>query len=507
MKRLMTIMATLLLAGTASAGVPQQLTYQGRLFDQNGNPLNASATVTVDIFAGLTGGTTLWTETYSAGTSGAVAVVEGFYSLNLGNQTAFPANLWDGTTRYLQLTVNGEVLTPRQPIVSVAYAIHAGEADSVNNATVTVDSSGISVNGAPIVNATGAWVGSVAGLQGPTGPTGPTGPAGADGANGAAGAAGATGPTGPTGATGPTGPAGAAGAPAPVGTGQNLIYFTKDVTQFTNVGGDVPTITLNTTDVKMGNASFDISDTNVSSGTGSQNTFGQFIPVDPTRLYEGRIRVKLTSGSGTFSAGYAAYDKNQTFIPGNGGTTFGNFIANGAGLTAGTWTLFQGQVTGEGTSIYNFPANTRFIKPVVITNFNNAGNTRIDAFEIADIGMGCATGFSAVNGGKLCVDNTLEAAATFYNAMAACEAKPGHGMVSHVCHYTEAMDACGAYLQSPPALSFDFVAGASGNAGWYSDETADDTFEVWNEASCSVAGYNINGPPTGAGSLQYRCCY
>ncbi|MBS2029534.1 MAG: collagen-like protein [Deltaproteobacteria bacterium] len=504
MKRLMTIMATLLLAGTAFAGVPQQLTYQGRLFDQNGNPLNASATITVDVFAALTGGSSLWTETYSSGTSGAVAVVEGFYSLNLGTQTAFPANLWDGTTRYLQLTVNGEVLTPRQPIVSVAYALHAGEADSVNNGTVTVDANGISVNGAPIVNASGAWVGSVAGLQGPAGPTGP---AGANGADGAQGPVGPTGPAGANGAAGATGPAGPAGAAAPVGTGQNLIYFTKDVTQFTNVGGDVPTITLNTTDVKMGNASFDISDTNVSSGAGSQNTFGQFIPVDPTRLYEGRIWAKMTSGSGTFSAGFAAYDKNQVFITGNGGT-FTNFIANGAALTANTWTLFQGQVTGEGTTIYNFPANTRFIKPVVFTNAANAGNTRIDGFEIADIGMGCATGFSAVNGGKLCVDNTLETAATIYNAFAACENKPGKGMVSHVCHYSEAMDACGAYLQSPSAFPFDYFAGATGNTTWYSDETADDTFEVSNEANCSVAGYNINGPPAASGNAyQYRCCY
>ena len=375
MRKFIFLMTTLLLAGTASAGVPQQLTYHGRLFDQNGNPLNASATVTVDIFAASSGGTTLWSETYSASTSGAVAVVEGFYSLNLGSQTAFPANLWDGSTRYLQLTVNGEALTPRQPIESVAYAIHAGESDSVNNATVTVDSNGISVNGAPIVNATGAWVGSVAGLQGPTGPTGPAGAAGAQGPQGNQGPPGANGANGAAGATGPTGPA---GSPAPLGTGANLIYFTKDVTQWTNVGGTAPVYSLNAADSLSGNASFDIT---VSSGTlGEWSTFGDFIPVDPTHHYVGEINAKLITGAGTFFAGYVAYDANKSVISGNGGT-YGYFIANNVTLTA-AWTHYKGVIAGTGTTLGTFPAGTRFIKPLVITNYNNIGDTRIDGFEI-----------------------------------------------------------------------------------------------------------------------------
>ena len=223
MKRLMIIMATLLLAGTASA-VPQQLTYQGRLFDQSGNPVNASATIAADIYAASAGGfLSLWSETYTSGTTGPVAVVEGFYSLPLGSITAFPSTLWDGSTRYLQLTVNGEVLSPRQPIQSVAYAI---KAEGVSNSAVTIDSSGISVGGSPVVNSSGAWVGSAAGLQGPTGPTGPAGAAGAQGAQGPAG------PTGPAangaaGATGPTGPTGPAGATIP-GQGRNLIALGRE---------------------------------------------------------------------------------------------------------------------------------------------------------------------------------------------------------------------------------------------------------------------------------------
>ena len=374
MKRLMMVMATLLLAATASAAVPQQLTYQGRLFDQNGNPLNASATVTVDIFAAASGGTTLWSETYSAGTSGAVAVVEGFYSLNLGSLTAFPANLWDGSTRYLQLTVNGEVLTPRQPIKSVAYALHAGESDSVNNSVVTIDQSGISVNGAPVVNASGAWVGSATGLQGPTGPTGPQGVAGATGAQGPAGADGANGATGATGPTGPTGPAGAS---APPGTGRNLIAWAETTANWATYNSATPTYALNTADVLEGGSSFDIT---INTGaTGALSTYGGLIPIDPSRRYEGKISAKLITGAGTFSAGVLAYDKNQAVL--NSGNPI-YFIASNITLTTNVWTNFTGQVQGDGSG---FPSGTRFIKPVVNSNNVNIGDTRVDSFAIYDI--------------------------------------------------------------------------------------------------------------------------
>jgi hypothetical protein len=54
-------------------------------------------------------------------------------------------------------------------------------------------SGGLSINGSPVINSTGAWVGPSSGLVGPQGPAG------------VAGAAGATGAQGPAGATGPAG--------------------------------------------------------------------------------------------------------------------------------------------------------------------------------------------------------------------------------------------------------------------------------------------------------------
>ena len=370
MKRLTMVMATLLLAATASA-VPQQLSYQGRLFDASGNPVNSSATIQVDIFPTLTGSSSLWTETYSSGTTGPVAVVEGFYSLPLGSITAFPPNLWDGSTRYLQLTVNGEVLTPRQPIQSVAYALHAGESEGVSNATVTVDSNGVSINGNQVIDSTGAWKGSATGLQGPAGAQGPAGPAGADGAQGPAGPQGPQGTQGPAGATGPAGPTGAA---APAGQGRNLIAWAENTSNWSFVSGTTPTFALNTADVLEGGSSFDIT---VNSGaTGAVSAYGGLIPIDPTRRYEGRISAKLNTGAGTFSAGVLVFDRNQNAL--NGGAPV-YFIANGVTLTTGTWTNFIGQVQGDGSG---FPLGTRFIKPVVSTNKANIGDTRVDSFAI-----------------------------------------------------------------------------------------------------------------------------
>ena len=59
----------------------------------------------------------------------------------------------------------------------------------------------VAINGTTIIDASGNWVGSTAGLQGPQGPVGPQGP------QGPAGPAGATGATGPQGPQGPAGPA------------------------------------------------------------------------------------------------------------------------------------------------------------------------------------------------------------------------------------------------------------------------------------------------------------
>ena len=209
-KTMASLLGLFLWAGSAWASpVPQQLTYQGRLLDSAGTPEQGIHTVQFKIWAAATGGSTpLWSDTVS------VSITDGLYSVDLGTTAgnAFPANLFDGTVRFLELTVDGDTLSPRQSVGSVAYAIQAGGV--LGGA---VNASDVSINGSPVIDSSGNWVGPSSGLVGPTGPTGPAGAAGAAGATGATGPTGPAGAAGATGATGAQGPQGVAGATGPTG--------------------------------------------------------------------------------------------------------------------------------------------------------------------------------------------------------------------------------------------------------------------------------------------------
>jgi hypothetical protein len=166
--------------------------------------------------------------------------------------------------------------------------------------------------------------------------------------------------------------------------GANLIDWTPDVGKWTFLSGTQATIALNSTDVLEGDTSFDLT---VNTGaTGSVYTYGPMIPVDPSRRYRGEIAAKLITGAGTFYAGYVAYDAAGTQLTGNGGSggTYGYFIANNVTLNA-NWQRYAGSIQGEGTNLDQFPAGTRFIRPLIITNSMNIGQTRVDAFSIVEM--------------------------------------------------------------------------------------------------------------------------
>lgn len=195
------------LSSSAAPGtsVPNFLTQQGRLFDGAGMPVAGAPQFVFTIYADAGGVTSLWTETQT------ITLDSGYFSTTLGSVTALPTTLFNGTTRYLGIKVGTDPeMSPRQPLTSVPYALIAG------NATGDITPTSVSVAGSVVIDASGHWVGSAAGLAGPTGPTGPAGAKGATGATGAVGptgAAGPQGPAGPTGAAGPQGPAGPAGTP------------------------------------------------------------------------------------------------------------------------------------------------------------------------------------------------------------------------------------------------------------------------------------------------------
>lgn len=168
-----------------------------------------------------------------------VSVANGVFTVSLDFGSA-PFAV--GEDRYLEIRVKKlpavtyTVLSPRQRITSVPYAIRSISAASADIATTVPDgaitSSKLASNLTLVGTTTGTFSGNGSGLTGipvgPTGPQGPQGPQGVAGPIGPIGPNGATGPTGAPGLDGPIGPQGPQGTPGNVGsqgpvgpTGQN----------------------------------------------------------------------------------------------------------------------------------------------------------------------------------------------------------------------------------------------------------------------------------------------
>jgi len=124
---------------------PEDTSYQGRLLDSAGDPLLGPVEIEIGVWDQPTGGTRQYGETHSG-----VALVDGVFNLLLGTGTvlegSFDADLFAAENRYLEVIVDAEVLEPRQPFSSVAYALRSEEseaatyADTAGNAD-TVDGS------------------------------------------------------------------------------------------------------------------------------------------------------------------------------------------------------------------------------------------------------------------------------------------------------------------------------------------------------------------------------
>lgn len=137
-----TLLLTLLvglLAPTSFAQVPSLLHYQGRVVEGD-SQVEGEHDVTARIFESESGGQALWSEARTD-----VPITEGRFDLLLGSETAFPASLFDGGARYLEIEVNGEQL-PRLRMASTAYALQAGVAASVRPGAV--DTEGLAENAA-----------------------------------------------------------------------------------------------------------------------------------------------------------------------------------------------------------------------------------------------------------------------------------------------------------------------------------------------------------------------
>jgi hypothetical protein len=155
------LLTSLLLLLSTGITFAQQMNYQGRLTDSLGNAVgDAQYFIAFDIYDAPTGGNDVWgPETNAADT------VQGRFNVILGPTDAASRNILNafngGTTRYLQITFQGNPILPRQQILAAPVSFRAMVADTVTNGSIgTAQLADGSVTAAKINGGTGVWTGS-----------------------------------------------------------------------------------------------------------------------------------------------------------------------------------------------------------------------------------------------------------------------------------------------------------------------------------------------------------
>jgi len=113
-----------------SPSVPTVINYQGRLANASGRPLTGTYHMVFSIWDTETVGT--GTRLWGPEAHPNVQVTDGLFNIPLGSLVPISASVFAGPSTYLQVEVEGETLSPRQPITSVGYAFQAENADTVD---------------------------------------------------------------------------------------------------------------------------------------------------------------------------------------------------------------------------------------------------------------------------------------------------------------------------------------------------------------------------------------
>ena len=109
-----------------SSEIPKFINYQGKLTDNQGNPLTGDFSMTFAMYDAEVGGNLLWEEGPRD-----VTVTEGLFSVLLGEVNPIPLEVFDGDSAWMEVTVEGETMDKRKRMVSVGYAFRAE--DTVND--------------------------------------------------------------------------------------------------------------------------------------------------------------------------------------------------------------------------------------------------------------------------------------------------------------------------------------------------------------------------------------
>ncbi|MEA1954639.1 MAG: tail fiber domain-containing protein [Campylobacterota bacterium] len=126
---LVAFMATVVLSTSSYAiDIPSKISYQGKLLDA-GVAVNGTKSITFSLSSG-------WTETHSN-----VTIDGGLYSVQLGSINPIPVSAFStGSNVDLQISVEGEDLTPTLDVLSVGYAFVAQNAKDADKLSGNVAS-------------------------------------------------------------------------------------------------------------------------------------------------------------------------------------------------------------------------------------------------------------------------------------------------------------------------------------------------------------------------------
>jgi len=116
-------------AANAATVVPAQIKFSGTLTDLNGKPITGITGVTFLLYQDEQGGTPLWLETQNI-----TPDKNGHYTVVLGSTTSqgLPTDLFaSGEARWLGVQAQGEAEQPRVLLLSVPYALKAGDAQTL----------------------------------------------------------------------------------------------------------------------------------------------------------------------------------------------------------------------------------------------------------------------------------------------------------------------------------------------------------------------------------------
>ena len=149
---LFTIRFSLLTTPSAHAATSNQLNFQGRLLTSTGGLVpDGNYHIEFKLYYVSSAGTAQWTETRSTGNL--VTVQNGYYSVYLGDVTAFPGSIDWSQDLYLGMNIGGSggsaswdgEMTPRFKLTSVPYAFRAANVASSSTNAASSNSDDVTI--------------------------------------------------------------------------------------------------------------------------------------------------------------------------------------------------------------------------------------------------------------------------------------------------------------------------------------------------------------------------